>query len=129
MTKILALGATLALACTAMGSEEIFPYRYFIDDLSNGLRLVTVPTDFPDLVDFWVIVRAGSRNEVEPGKSYHVWIMAAAATPGPNGKLDVEAARSGQGHVKPYRRLHADDVDLPLKQEKKSLWAKLSGRK
>lgn len=67
---------------------------------------------------------------VEPGKSYHVWIMAAAATPGPDGKLKVEAARSGQGHVKLYRRLHPDDVDLPPKEEKKkSFWARLSGRK
>ncbi len=67
---------------------------------------------------------------VEPGKSYHVWIMAAAATPGPDGKLRVEAARAGQGHVKLYRRLHADDVDLPPRKEnKKSLWARLSRRK
>jgi len=67
---------------------------------------------------------------VEPGKSYHVWIMAAAATPGPDGKLVVEKTRSGHGHVRLYRRLHPDDVDLPPKKEKKkSLWAKLSGRK
>lgn len=64
--------------------------------------------------------------EVEPGKSYHVWIMAAAAKAGPDGKLLVEPARSGQGHVKLYRRVHPDDVDLPPKKEKKkSLWSKL----
>ncbi len=67
---------------------------------------------------------------VEPGKSYHVWIMAAAATPGPDGKLVVEKTRSGHGHVRLYRRLQPDDIDLPPKKEKKkSLWAKLSGRK
>ena len=67
--------------------------------------------------------------EVDPGKSYHVWIMAAAATPGPDGKLVVEPARSGQGHVKLYRRLYADDVGLPPeKEKKKSLWARLSGK-
>lgn len=67
---------------------------------------------------------------VEPGKSYHVWIMAAAATPGPDGKLVVEKTRSGHGHVRLYHRLQPDDVDLPPKKEKKkSLWAKLSGRK
>lgn len=66
--------------------------------------------------------------EVEPGKSYHVWIMAAAAKAGPDGKLLVEMARAGQGHVKLYRRLYADDVDLPPKKEKKkTFWAKLFG--
>ena len=68
--------------------------------------------------------------EVEAGKSYHIWIMAAAAESGPDGKLVVEKARSGQGHVKLYRRVHPDAVQLPPKEEKKkSLWDKLSGRK
>ena len=68
------------------------------------------------------------RIELEAGKSYRVWIMAAAAEPGPDGKLLVERARSGQGHVRLYRRVHPDDVDLPPKKEKKkSLWNKLSG--
>lgn len=68
--------------------------------------------------------------DVEPGESYHVWVMAAAAAPGPDGKLVVEMARSGQGHVKLYRRLYADDVDLPPKiEKKKSLWGKLFGKR
>jgi zinc protease len=53
----------------SMASENIFPYKYFIDDLPNGLRLIVVPTDYPNLVAFWAVVQAGSRNEVEPGKS------------------------------------------------------------
>jgi zinc protease len=53
----------------SMASESIFPYKYFIDDLPNGLRLIVVPTDYPNLVAFWAVVQAGSRNEVEPGKS------------------------------------------------------------
>jgi len=68
--------------------------------------------------------------ELEPGKSYHVWIMAAAAKAGPEGKLLVEKARSGQGHVKLYRRLCADDVGVPPEiEKKKSLWARLTGRR
>lgn len=54
----------------AQGSErKIFPYNYTIDDLPNGLRLVTVPTDYPNLVALYIVVQTGSRNEVEPGKS------------------------------------------------------------
>jgi zinc protease len=49
--------------------RKIFPYNYTIDDLPNGLRLVTVPTDQPNLVALYIVVRAGSRNEVEPGRS------------------------------------------------------------
>lgn len=54
---------------TATQSRPVFPYRYTTDDLPNGLRLVTVPTDYPNLVSLYIVVRTGSRNEVEPGKS------------------------------------------------------------
>ncbi|MDT7605018.1 MAG: zinc protease [Acidobacteriota bacterium] len=50
-------------------ARKIFPYHYTIDDLPNGLRLVTVPTDQPNLVALYIVVSTGSRNEVEPGKS------------------------------------------------------------
>ena len=50
-------------------SRKIFPYQYKIDDLPNGLRVVTVPTDYPNLVALYIVVSTGSRNEVEPGKS------------------------------------------------------------
>jgi zinc protease len=51
------------------GGSKLFTYPYTIDDLPNGLRLVTVPTDYPNLVSLYIVVAAGSRNEVEPGKS------------------------------------------------------------
>jgi zinc protease len=50
-------------------AQKVFPYAYTIDDLSNGLRLVTAPTDYPNLVALYIVVRAGSRNETDPGKS------------------------------------------------------------
>ncbi|HEX7957521.1 MAG TPA: pitrilysin family protein, partial [Pyrinomonadaceae bacterium] len=50
-------------------NSKLFTYPYTIDDLPNGLRLVTVPTDYPNLVSLYVVVAAGSRNEVEAGKS------------------------------------------------------------
>src|SRR5215210_1362354 len=49
--------------------RKLFPYDYHIDDLPNGLRLVTVPTDYPNLVALYIVVQAGSRNEVEEGKT------------------------------------------------------------
>ncbi len=50
-------------------ARKLFPYNYAIDDLPNGLRLVTVPTDYPNLVALYIVVQTGSRNEVEPGKT------------------------------------------------------------
>jgi zinc protease len=68
------VAVTLALlyrsqAAGETGSGNLFPYAYFVDDLPNGLRLVTVPTDYPNMVALYVVVRAGSRDEVESGKS------------------------------------------------------------
>ena len=54
---------------TRSGGSKLFTYPYTIDDLPNGLRLVTVPTDYPNLVSLYIVVAAGSRNEVEAGKS------------------------------------------------------------
>jgi zinc protease len=50
-------------------SSKFFPYPWTLDTLTNGLRLITVPTEHKNLVAFYIIVRTGSRNEVEPGKS------------------------------------------------------------
>lgn len=47
----------------------IFPFSSHIRDFSNGLRLVTVPTPWPDVVSLYIVVHAGSRNEVEEGRS------------------------------------------------------------
>ncbi|HYE32550.1 MAG TPA: pitrilysin family protein [Methylomirabilota bacterium] len=60
------LGATLFAQSM---DRKFFPYPYTIDDFTNGLRLITVPTDHPNLVALYLIVRTGSRNEIEPGKS------------------------------------------------------------
>src|SRR5437764_2804598 len=68
------IGLLLLLCWSAVVPAQIkenrlFPYNYAIDDLDNGLRLVTVPTDFPNMVALYIVVQTGSRNEVEPGKS------------------------------------------------------------
>jgi zinc protease len=50
-------------------TNRFFPYPYTVDTLTNGLRLVTVPTEHKNLVALYIVVRVGSRNEIEPGKS------------------------------------------------------------
>jgi zinc protease len=64
------LAASLLLAaCGGTREDKIFPYAYKVDDLENGLRLVTVSTGYPNIVALYVVVQVGSRNEVEPGRS------------------------------------------------------------
>ena len=49
--------------------KSAFPFVFTERVLANGLRLFVVPTDSPGLVAYYSVVRTGSRNEVEPGKS------------------------------------------------------------
>ena len=50
-------------------NSKIFDMPYLMRDLDNGLRVIVVPTDYPDIVSIQIPVQTGSRNEVEPGKS------------------------------------------------------------
>lgn len=70
LLSLLLLLLCLPLSVPAQAQErKLFPYNYTVDDLPNGLRLVTIPTDYPNLVALYIVVQTGSRNEVEPGKS------------------------------------------------------------
>lgn len=65
-----ALAALGFCAVTSMfAASKIFPYSYIQEDLPNGLRLITIPTDYPNIVSLYIVIGTGSRNEVEPGKS------------------------------------------------------------
>jgi zinc protease len=50
-------------------SAPAFPFPVVEKTLSNGLRVYVVTFDSPGLVAYYSVVRVGSRNEVEPGKS------------------------------------------------------------
>ncbi|MGH2651746.1 MAG: M16 family metallopeptidase, partial [Actinomycetota bacterium] len=54
---------------TPPGGSRVFPYPVHQTVLDNGLKVVAVPFDSPGIVAYWTVVRTGSRNEVEPGKS------------------------------------------------------------
>lgn len=72
MRILLLIALLLCVPIISMAQQtarKAFPYQYTQVDLPNGLRLITVPTDYPNLVAFYAVVRTGSRNEIEPGKS------------------------------------------------------------
>jgi zinc protease len=50
-------------------SGNVLPFKATERTLANGLKVIVVPTGFPNLVSMQIPVQTGSRNEVEPGKS------------------------------------------------------------
>jgi zinc protease len=59
----------LALPMTAQTTGDILPFKASEKTLPNGLKIIVVPTGFPNIVSVQIPVQTGSRNEVEPGKS------------------------------------------------------------
>jgi zinc protease len=49
--------------------RDILPFKATEKILPNGLKVIVVPTGFPNIVSLQIPVQTGSRNEVEPGKS------------------------------------------------------------
>jgi zinc protease len=64
-----AVGMTSMLSAQSNASRDVLPFRATETTLANGLRVIVVPTGFPNLVSIQIPVQTGSRNEVEPGKS------------------------------------------------------------
>jgi zinc protease len=48
---------------------DILPFKATEKVFPNGLKVIVVPTGFPNIVSIQIPVQTGSRNEVEPGKS------------------------------------------------------------
>src|SRR5215211_4703712 len=64
---LVASGATVHSQKPA--SVKILPFPIQQKALANGLNVVTVPFNSPGLAAFYIVVRAGSREEVEEGKT------------------------------------------------------------
>ena len=64
----------LFLACSPgdkgnSNTDVIFPYAIHQKTLPNGLHVVSVPYESPGIASFYIVVRVGSREEVERGKT------------------------------------------------------------
>jgi zinc protease len=71
---ILALIPLVLMAVEAKSADtkkqtKVFPYPIHQTVLNNGLKVVSIPFDSPGIIAYYTIVRAGSRNEIEPGLS------------------------------------------------------------
>jgi len=65
---LLALAAGSVIALPVAGAP-IFPYPYVKEILPNGLTTLVIPMESPGQVAYYSVVRTGSRDEVEEGKS------------------------------------------------------------
>jgi len=50
-------------------TSDLLPFKVTEKTLANGLKVIIVPTGFPNIVSLQIPVQTGSRNEIEPGKS------------------------------------------------------------
>ena len=57
------------LFAAASQAEDIFPFPVHQQTLENGLNTVVIPYDSPGTIAFYLVVRSGSRDEVEEGHS------------------------------------------------------------
>jgi zinc protease len=64
-----ATGAKPGTAAPPIEEKKIFPFPIDAVRLKNGFTLLLVPYDSPGLVAYYTLVRTGSRNEVEAGRS------------------------------------------------------------
>lgn len=51
------------------GNDGILPYPIHQKQLPNGINVVTVPFGSPGIAAFFIVMRVGSRDEVEAGKT------------------------------------------------------------
>ncbi len=89
----------VSVVTTGAQIRKVFPYKYTVNDLPNGLRVVVVPTDYPNLISLYTVVRAGSRNEVEPNKSgyahFFEHLMFRGSENYPAGRFDEIMKKAG----------------------------------
>jgi zinc protease len=86
-----ALGFSLILLTIAplASAADIFPYPCEKESLPNGLKVLMIRMPSPGLTAYYSVVRTGSRDEVEPGRSgfahffEHMMFRGTKKYPGP----------------------------------------------
>src|SRR5215472_5614413 len=110
-------------------SADVLPFSATEKTLPNGLKVIVVPTGFPNIVSLQIPVQTGSRNEVEPGKSgfahffEHMMFRGTKAYPADKYQaiLTKIGARQNAYTTDDYTNYHTtfskDDLELMLQVE------------
>lgn len=89
----------LLVAPLAWAKTPFFPYPLKVSTLPNGLTVVRVPFSSPGLVAYYTVVRVGSRNEVEAGKTgfahFFEHMMFKGTPTWPEGKREAILGKLG----------------------------------
>lgn len=59
----------LIMTTTDISAGGVFPYKVHRVNLNNGFKALLIPMPGSGLVSYYIVVRTGSRDEWEPGKS------------------------------------------------------------
>jgi zinc protease len=133
---VVCLGAALSAGAATpkksagpMPAPPILPFTAVERMLPNGLKVIIVPTGFPNLVSLQIPVQTGSRNEIEPGKSgfahffEHMMFRGTKAYPPPQYQaiLTRAGARQNAYTTDDYTNYHTtfakEDLETILKIE------------
>src|ERR1043165_9679310 len=69
-SRIAALLCALLVPMAALAAAgDVMPFQAAEKTLPNGLKVIVVPTGFPNIVAMYIPVKPGPGNEIEPGKS------------------------------------------------------------
>ena len=69
VTAMLAITLAGGVLSAAPGGDGVFPYAAETHTLDNGLRVILIPMSGGGLMSYYSIVRTGSRDEYEPGRT------------------------------------------------------------
>ena len=127
--NVLLLAPVLALALRAELHAQVMPFKATERTLANGLKVIVVPTGFPNIVSLQIPVKTGSRNEVEAGKSgfahffEHMMFRGTPANPPAKYQAAMTAAgaRTNAYTTDDYTNYHAtfakEDLETILRLE------------
>ena len=108
---------------------SIFPYTYTVETLPNGLKVIMIPMESPGLVSYYSVVRTGSRDEVEPGKTgfahffEHMMFRGTKKYPGPvRDSIVTSIGASGNAYTSDditayYYNFAVEDLDRVIELE------------
>src|SRR5262245_12483010 len=127
-TRMILAGLVLSVTAplSAQRSNDVLPFKATEKTLANGLRVIVVPTGFPNLVSLQIPVQTGSRNEVEPGKSgfahffEHLMFRGTPKTPPEKFRQIMtsagsrENASTGDDFTRYYATFAKEDLDTVL---------------
>ena len=70
LKSLVVLITAIAMLVPMMAFASFFPYEVHKRTLENGLDVIVIPTpEFKDVVNWNTLILAGSRNEIEKGRS------------------------------------------------------------